>query len=426
MIRRLSSFLLVVAVLCSCMTVTAYASQDSGWIELLEYSSVQTNGENWFTISGQNGSVTIPLQGEKRLRKIDMLVWNPTGQRPTSAAVTAGGSTLVLDILQIGSNMFRVVGYIPNAWYESITVSFSKADATSQTYEVLSCKVTPLGVQEFACDADVNIDGTSYSTGQLIEVSGNGLSETAYAQVRLDVNDWEKFDSITIWGSALTLGVTSMRVTLGGLGLPFDVSYMQTLPTGEVVDYTYHYTYTENYSGGGGYGNGYGDTTSAIEYNGKIIFCVTIDLAGVDRSMVDETLFLYLTGVYNGLYGYTFNIQYVNGNVTTADTSSVSWWHRFTAFLTDIFDGDGTSSDDFEEEAVQQGSEMDDLNDELQGVTKPPIEDIQTDVDDYLDPEDAQEAYAVFATLTGNSLVSSMLVMALTVALVAYVLYGKR
>lgn len=413
MTRRLISFLCAVAVLCSCMTVTAYAAQESGWIELLEYTSVREDGDNWFTVSGTTGSVTIPLQGEKRLRKIDMLLWNPTNQRPASASVTAGSTTTALDIYQLGSNMCRIVGYLPSAYYEAITVKLVKTSSTAATYEVLSCKVTPLGVQEYLASADVYLDsfGTTgtYSTNYNIpfykESSSGSGSDGGNWLARVQVSDWEKFDTLSIWGSVSWASIESIRVSVGTTALDYTVNYIDAEASEYAVD---------------------GDPTYWVTPEwGKYLYSITVDLSNVDRTL-SEPLYIYFTGTYDLTVSAYFNCQYVNGSVTTADTTTVSWWHRFTTFLTGLLGGDGTNTDEFEDESAQQGGEMGELNDELQNVTKPPIEDIQTDVDDYLDPEDAQETYAVFASLTGNSLVSSMLVMALTVALVAYVLYGKR
>lgn len=343
MMKRILSFFLGAALIVT-LAVPVSAANDSGWIELLEFSSVQPNGENTFTIAGTSGSVSIPVQGEKRLRKLDMLLWNPSGQRPSSASVTMNGSTTNLEVFAIGSNMCRIVGYVPNDWYEVVKVNFKKSTSTTQTYEVLSCKVTPVGVQEFVCDASVDIANTgTFGINEYINVGSNGLTEAAYTQIRIDVRDWYKYDTLTIWGSCQTLGITAIRASLDTLGLPFTVSYFQALPTGETSEYNYDYRYNENYSGGGGYGNGYGDVSTAIEYGAKTLFCITIDLNGVDRSLTTSLLLVYITGTYYGLYGYSFNCQYVNGSVTTADTSSLSWWNRFTVFMEDLFGSDSSS-----------------------------------------------------------------------------------
>ena len=95
--KRILSLALAVALICA-FAAPVYAADDnsSGWIELLEFTSIQSNGMNFFSMSSSSGSVTILLQGSKRLRKVDVLLWNPTGQRPTTASCTFSGKTTVL------------------------------------------------------------------------------------------------------------------------------------------------------------------------------------------------------------------------------------------------------------------------------------------------------------------------------------------
>lgn len=446
------------------VAVPVSAANDSGWIELLEYSSVLDNGENWFTIKGTSGSVTIPIQGERRLRKIDMLLWNPTGQRPTSASVTASGSTTTLNVLQIGGNMCRVVGYLPYTWYESVTVDFKKSTTTSQTYEVLSCKVTSLGVQDFVCDASVFVDGKTYSISQTISFVGETLAEDVshLKQIRIDVKDWQKYDSLTIWGSAEQLSIDSIRASVFTSGLPMEINYFQCNDAGE---YSGHYFIDD------GTGQSY-----SVPFYGKYLFCVFIDLSGVDRTLA-EPLYLYLTGRRNSICDPTFTCQYVNGHVFTADTSGVSWWARFESFMSTSFtnlrsaistgfsnvgtwiskqtatlktelvgiwqeieDGfaglpslferyfgqDVPEANDFAQEAESHKSELDQMNGKIEAVTKPPVEDIKTDIGSYIDSEDNATVTGAFQSLANNPLILTMMMITLTVALMGYILFGKR
>lgn len=430
MIRRILSLAIAVVIAVSAAIATVSASgdgNDSGWIELLETTSVAAYGSNKFTISGTSGNLKIDLQKETKLRKVDILLWNPTGQRPTSATITAAGKTNTLEIFGIGSNMTRIVGYAPDTWYNSITVSLKKSTSTAQQYEVLSFKVSPVGVQEFVCDASVYIEGWgTYGINQHIFIEPTDISEAAFTQIRIDVKDWYKYDTLTIWGSAQTLGITAIRASLDTLGLPFTVSYFQTLPTGETTEYMYDYRYNENYSGGGGYGSGYGDTSTAIEYGAKTLFCITIDLHGVDRTLTTSTLVCYITGTYYGLYGYTFNCQYANGSIKTAETEGLTWWNRFTSYMGELFNPDTTEVDEFGNEAEQKAEQMDDLNNQLQSVSRPNVNSIQTDVSTYISPQDMFLVTSNVSSLMNHQMILIPVMISLTIALVAYILYGKR
>lgn len=406
--------------------VTAHAEEDSAWVELMEFATVNDSGSNVVKSASTVTTISIRTPQSMRCCKIDMLVTFTSGTAPTAVAVMYNGIAYPLKIAQINATTARIYGDIPDTLYSNVLVRFTRSSSTVSYYEVLSCRITGVTAQEFVADASVLIDGTTYSTATQIEVAGNDISETSYSQIRIDVYDWMKYDTVTIWGSALTMGLTSVRATVDTVGLPFEMSYTQTIATGETTDYTYHYTYTENYTGGGGYGDGYGDLNTAIEYNGKILYCITIDLSGVDRTLTTSSLRVFLTGVYTGTYGYTFNCQYVNGSIVVPDTTNASWWTRFKNFMTDLFGGDTAESDDYQDEAGQQRDELDGLNTQLEDVNKPDVDGIQMDIGGYVDGGDSQAFAGALASLTGNSLLISMMCITLTIALVGYVLYGKR
>lgn len=416
--RCLSLFLILGLIVVLAVPVSA-AGNESGWIELLEYSSVQSNGENWFTVNGTTGAVSIPIMGEKRLRKVDMLVWNPTGQRFSSASVTAGGRTTTLYVYAIGSNMTRVCGYVPDAWYEVITIDLKKSTTTAQTYEVLSCKVTPVGVQEFVASASVLIGGVTYPTETAIDL-GSYLNEhvaTPYT-ARIDVADWAKYDSLTIWGSVALASIDSMRATLSTSGLPMEVNYFTQNDSGSWTEIVMDV----NPSTGGVDNEGVSQETP---YYGTYLFCVEIDLSNVDRTILDP-LYLYVTGNYHDMYGATFTCMYVNGHVYTADTSAVSWWQRFTAFMHELFSGDSSDADEFGSTMESQSSAMQDAVDQMDQVTKPPVEDLDVSLDEYMDDTSMEGVNGVLDSIFQNDLIVTMMTICLTCALCSYVLYGKR
>lgn len=409
-IRILSCFM-VLLFIGSCFTITAFASQVSGWTELLEYTSVQPDGGNQFTVTGTSGSVTLGLETSTRLRKIDMLIWNPVGQRFSSAKVTADGTTNTLDIFAIGSNLTRVVGYVPNAAYHHLTVQFTKATNTVQTYELLSCKVTPIGVQEFVATAKVFFqdygNADYYSTDYNIPMwCEPGLSSDASSWLaRVQVSDWQKYDSLSIWGSATSASIESIRVSIGTTALDYKVNYIDPESAGYFVDGDPAYLATAEW--------------------GKYLFNITIDLTGVDRSLV-TSMYVYFTGTHDlSVQGY-FNCQYVNGSLTVADTSDLTWWNRFTRFMTGLFGGDTSAADEFQQDAEQQRDEFDQMNEQLEAVTKPPVEDVQTDIGAYVDPVANAQVTSAFQSFASNPLITTMMMITLTVALVGYILFGKR
>lgn len=329
--KKLYSFVLIFAlIIVLAVPVNAAEGNGSGWIELLEYTSVLDDGDNWFTVDGSTGSVTIPMHVTKRLRKIDMLLYNPTGQRPSAASVTSGSSTMTLSVLQLGSNLCRVVGYVPNAWYSSITVNFSKSSSAAATYEVLSCKVSPLGVQEFVCDSKVYFLNSVYNISEHIVLDPGTYDHGASTeQFRVTINDWMKYDSISVWGSADGMTIDSIRASLSTSALPISVNYFQYNDAGGWTEHVFETDPSHDYALESG-------ASMSTPFYGKYLFNIFIDLAGVDRALTDP-IHLYLTGHYDTAYGATFNCQYVNGQVFIADTTEVSWWQQIKSFFSSQF-----------------------------------------------------------------------------------------
>lgn len=392
--------------------VTAQAAETSGWIELLEYSSIQSNGENWFSM-GSSGSVSISVQGEKRLRKIDVLLWNPSGQRHTSATCSAGGKTTTLQILAIGGNLTRIVGYVPDAFYETIRIDLKKSTTSTQTYEVLSWKVTPIGVQEFLCDASVYMQsfgvsgtyGVPYNIPLYYDSSETGSDGVSYL-ARIEVQDWEKYDSLSIWGSTTSASIESIRASIDTTALDFTVNFIDAEAYEYAVD---------------------GDPTywETAEW-GKYLFNITIDLAGVDRSLTNSPLLVYITGSYDVTVQAYFNCQYVNGSVTTADTSAVSWWTRFTYFFTNLLGGQDSGGEDYADQMEEQAQDMEQAVEDMNQVTRPPVDDLDVSIDFYIDPQGMTQVGTIVGGLMNNSLVMGMTMISMILALAAYVVFGKR
>lgn len=318
MMKRLLSLTLAVALIIV-LALPVSAANDSGWIELLEYDTLNSSGKNWFSYT-TSGTFEITLPRQMRLSKIDMLVSYSYGTKPDYVEVAVGSKWVALKIHEIQNGLARISGRIDYMFYNSVKVRFRKSATASSTVEVFSCKVTPLTVQEYVCDASVVINGTTYSVGTQINISAAAdATNTNTSLIRIDVKDWQKYDELSIWGSAYLMSIDSIRASISTSGLPLTTNYISVSDAGSDIFYD----------------GMYGDVTS--EY-GYYLFCITIDLSNVDRTKTDS-LYVYLTGQWNRDFSPSFTCQYVNGHVFTADTSDVTFWVRFKDFLNTCFSG---------------------------------------------------------------------------------------
>lgn len=424
--KKIMSLLLVVALI-SAMTVPVSADEGnaSGWIELLETSSVQSNGENWFSINGKSGRVTVPLYSEKRLCKVDMLVWHQFAERITAASVTVGSQTNSLTIDHLGYGISRIYGNIPNAYYEFLHVDLTHSTSSAVTFELLSCKVTPVLTTDYPLKGTIFVENDT--SNQMVApgaytVEGDGADLTVPWLLPIRIDDWRKYDSISIFGSLSGIGLNSVRVSLGAKGVPFEITYTNSVPSGAGESYydsvtINYYETTDRY-----YGNISGSHDTNYDYRGSTLYSITIDLTNIDRTDPNSML-VYFSGVTYDLYSHAFNCQNMSGSVITADTSSVTWWTRFTTFMTDLFGGDTTEADQFADEMEQTNNALSDANDQMDAVTKPDVDDVPLDPSIYLDANGTAQAGQIVQSLLGNELVLPMASITLIVGLAAFIIF---
>lgn len=292
------------------LAVPASAANESGWVELLEEITIQPDGENIFRM-GSSYTLKIPTPREMRIRRIDMLIRVPSPHPITSASCTVNSTVKLLEVYRIGDNLVRIIGELPDATYETINISLKRSGTSSQPYEVLSCKVTPLLQQEFVADAEVYLesygDSGYYSVPEIIYFwrDGSGYySDSSPWMARVHVYDWQKFDSLSVWGSANGASIESIRASVGTTALDYTCNFIDVESGESFID---------------------GDPAASVVHEfGKYMFNLTIDLSNVDRTNPDP-LYVYFSGSYDITVLTTFNCQYVNGSVTTADTTNAGW-----------------------------------------------------------------------------------------------------
>lgn len=427
------------------LPVTATATESDGtWIELLETATVDDSGNNLLTVSSTTATFRIKTPQYMRCTKVDLVITHPSGHAPTALYVRYNGSLYRLAKLAIDATTTRFYGAnIPDTLYADLVFRLDRGSSTQVTYQVVTCKVSPLVTNSINASGVLkrNIsDSNPLTLPNSFTVAGDGSSGTyQYLLVPVLIYDWRKFDSITLYGSASTMALSSFRASIGNKGLPYEISYMQAIPTGfdseGGMSYEYVSSTETNYynlddlpdevSREDGFAAGETWDTSTIVYGGSVLFTVTIDLSGIDRSTTGD-MSCFFTGIVSPGLGYGFNVQNASGTITLADTTDASWWSRFAAFMRDLFDRDDAEAEDFKSDMEQQGQEVQDAADQIDTVTRPAIDDVDVDIGQFVDAEGSQQAADLFGQLFANNLVLTMVMISLMVALAAFIIFGKR
>lgn len=86
----------------------------------------------------------------------------------------------------------------------------------------------------------------------------------------------------------------------------------------------------------------------------------------------------------------------------------------------------GTAADQFNQDMQEQIDKADEVKDALDSLNTPAPEEIMPEIKDYVSDEELQNFTGTLTVVFDNSAIVSMMMISLSLALVAYVLFGKR
>ncbi len=399
--------------------VTATSAEGEGlknpWVELLEYGTVNDAGKNTFSFT-QSVTVSVPVPLEMRAHRVEMLVSYNENQAPATVSLVYNGQDYPLTVLTINSTTARVYGTIPAAFYKSLNFRFTRTATNTAWYEMFSCRITALQRQDIASSADMDFWYTTWSgdtsqteykwikQGESFSAVGSLANAVDVWQARVNVWDWDKFDSVTIWGAVDLATINSIRATVGSVSLPVEVNFLDATTGDYWADPDVRYP----------------------DLYGRYVFSATIDVSGLDPTTGADSMEIYLTGKYWDQTGMIMQFQSCTGSLLVADTGAVTWWQKFTAFMRDLFGANSQTADEFQDDMHQQVQEVQDAADQIDKVTRPPLDDVNVDLGAYVDAAGTAQAGEMFGQLFDNALVLPMVMISLLVALAAFVIFGKR
>lgn len=427
--KRLSLALALAVFITAFVPVTAKAAEDKAktWIELLETATVNDSGNNTFKLTGRNAILSIKTPQYMRCTKVDVLISHASGQSPNSLKVRYNGGYYILTKMVLDPYTTRFYGEnIPDNLYADVVFEIAQTGTGTAYYQFLSCKVTSLNSNSFKASAYLEVNGKQYQAPYFVEQSQDfGGDYWQHYQFPVIVTDWQKYDRIVISGSVGDMALNSIRATINGLGIPYEMNYAVSNTSGtEGTALTWneikYYTYDESYQGRS-------DTDLFLHetYKGKILFSIVLDLAGLDREVKDP-LYCFFVGLANPVYGYSIQIIDVIGEVDIADTSEASWWEKVKAFFNNLLGTDDEGGDEFASEMEEQGAQMDQAVDQMNQVARPSPDSINVSLSGFTDPNASQDISYLMGSVMNEQLVMTPLMILLTLALASYVIFGKR
>ena len=306
--RFISLILALTLIAVSMVPISAQASENN-LIELLEYSTVDNQGNNRIKFTNTKTiSVSTPVL--MPLRYIDIL-FLVSGGSPTSVKVRYNQQYTTLTLKQVTSGIYRAYGTITGE-YADVFLQFNSSG--SCVYDLMSCKVSAVTTSRSPVDADftVNVDGDwmDATIGTPFELGGDDVSSAynSYYQATITVSDITKFDKLHVQFASNYASIASVRVSYGSQTVPFEMNYIDLESNGTWINYF------DNINSG-----------YTVDSFGKCIAGITVDLSGIDRSK-NYLLVIYFNGDFASNVGLYVNVSGIEGEVLFADTKDAGWW----------------------------------------------------------------------------------------------------
>lgn len=299
--KRVLIFLLSLLITPCMLVIPAQADElnDFGWINVLDFSTLNGSGSNIYHLYAGNNSFYYELPNIQSISYVDMIF---AGSYDMShLQVNNGSETNNLTVVHIGGNLYRAFGNIGSQWTGRLDFSFPEVNSDYHI-TILQLEVTAISVDAYDShlvgDVVCGINHYNINHGQQ-SVYMSPYEYDYDFSATLVPYEWYKFDFVKVYINVESYGIHSISVDQNGVPVPFDVSYL-------------------------------GPSSTENQYR----VCVTIDIRHLDRlSSNNVDLRVYGRMDSDGAY---FSILSVTGFVVIEEPSSLRHW--FTT-LFDQFGG---------------------------------------------------------------------------------------
>ncbi len=213
------------------------------------------------------------------------------------------------------------------------------------------------------------------------------------------VEDWRKYDYIDILMYTNVGSVTNVTCNMNGVAVPCDVTYLN----------------------------------NDVAMQGTYTYTIRMDLRSLDRTALGNAVAVVSGSTMPvGSLNYV-DVMSVHGYVSYDSLNAWQYLGYFlyqqinsiVNYLRQLVDG-GSASSDLSQGVQDAVDDLQQVDDSLQSVVRPDIDSVDVDVAKKLNPVVLTAYGNIFGILFNNEYISVIFILAFTLALVAYVLYGKR
>lgn len=406
--------LLVLFIVLIAIPVSAAEPNDNNFVNVLNYTSFDSDGDNFFTVNNTSKEMIVPLPSYDYVRYVDLLIFTSGGSFDVTAAV--GSNTQEsLTVEQISNNFYRVYGEL--TFRRGSEMKFIFTTTANRYLEVLQFRYASERSNSFDIEAYCTINTADYeNTIHYVPTDTiNGRSwvsdadiENSFYQLYFWVEDWRKYDYIDVQLMLDVASVHSISGMMGGDNIDLDISYiggqqwdsnMYYVTIG--IDCTQFSRTTED------------DPMVVIQGNVKYQTTNGVTVFNVSGKIFRTEL--------NNLAVYFSNL---NSVIDSNFQSLKVWIQNQTTAIVNAINGDTSAGEQFQDEVSERDEELENMAAIMESVPKPNLDNINFNVD--VDYNAVLPLTFSLHKLMTNSIFSSVFLFAFILAIASYILYGKR
>lgn len=318
-----------------------------------------------------------------------------------------------LTILPLGNDYYRAYGKFHHvnktAYIQLVLTCFD--GPVSGFIDILSFRYSEMPMSVW--DIEAYCDITSFGYNSLIHYiptdevnhrmfNGGANYEDPYLSLNIWCEDWKKYDYIDYVISMSCYSVTSISCTFDGHPVPFTCSITDNSNSGQK------------------------------SFNLVIrVDCRTLDRTKIygDQVEVVGPLVLVSGQTLPEEINYVAMVSVVGSIGLDKEENTYSIFRVIRSYVMNIYNFlvKGSSDADHMGDNVQDKDEqLDDMVDDMNSVTRPPMDSLDGDVSDYVSSDDLMLASAAIDGLFESNIISSIFSMSLILCLASFVFFGKK
>lgn len=427
--RFVSVFCLMIVFISSLVVpVKATVLDKPGWFNVLDIANAQCDtgtilGPSYIArVAGRNtDTISFPLPQYTDCVYVDILFRSDS----SSPGISFGGESIPITLISDDDyKLYRAYGMV---YFYVDVLSFDYTWSGGWWLDILSfnvCTTEPNGTDiEAYCELNAAPDyqrTIHYVPGdeinhRIIE-STNTIADT-YLLSYIWTDEWRKYDIIDFQLMYDIFDITSVTAVMGNTNVPLEVSYVKGT---SIEGNTFYCSFSMDVSG---------LDKSSSDYPMIIVY------GRLDLATLNSVDFVNCSGRVIGtdLNPLTYFLKSINSRLTSIlqvvnvhSSNLRSWISSQTDAIVSAIRGDTAPGNDFQDQVSDKDSELKDMAAVMDSVTKPDLNDISVEVNDYVDPNILASSMSGISSVAASPIFSDVLLMAIILATAGYVLYGKR